>query len=223
MPREGHAEVGENAGDPPRVCVVIDYQNIHLTARDLFAPPGLPVHECLIHPLKFAEQVMAVRATRQRDTLQQQAVLAGVRVFRGAPSNAKEPFTYGISQRQRSEWTRDRRVAVTYRTIRYPPPSSGKLPREKGIDVLVALEVVRAAAAPEVDLVILASHDTDLEPALEVAVGDGHAKIETAGWEGARVLRPSGSRLWHTALTAADMVKTRDRNNYLPPQQQSGP
>ncbi len=26
-------------GDP-RACVVIDYQNIHLTARDIFAPHG---------------------------------------------------------------------------------------------------------------------------------------------------------------------------------------
>lgn len=67
----------------PRVCVVIDYQNIHLTAHDLFAPSGLPVHECLIHPLRFAEQVIAVRAKRQRDETQQLAVLTAVRVFRG--------------------------------------------------------------------------------------------------------------------------------------------
>lgn len=86
----------------PRVCVVIDYQNIHLTARDLFAQPGRPAHECLIHPLRFAEQVIALRATRQRDETQQRAVLTAVRVFRGSPSNARDPYVYGISQRQRS-------------------------------------------------------------------------------------------------------------------------
>ncbi|MGH3835960.1 MAG: NYN domain-containing protein [Pseudonocardiaceae bacterium] len=201
----------------PRVCVVIDYQNIHLTARDLFAPPGLPAHECLIHPLWFAEQVIALRATRQRDEIQQRAVLTAVRVFRGSPSNARDPYVYGISQRQRSEWTRDKRVDVVYRTLRYPPDWPNKPAREKGVDVLVALKVVRAALDPQFDVVILASHDTDLEPALEIAIGDGQAKIETAGWHGARVLRPSGARLWHTALDAADMDKTRDQFNYAPP------
>ncbi|MGH3708836.1 MAG: hypothetical protein ACRDRQ_12215 [Pseudonocardiaceae bacterium] len=58
----------------PRVCVVLDYQNIHLTARDLFAPPGLPVHECLIHPLRFAEQVIARRVTREASTGQHGAL-----------------------------------------------------------------------------------------------------------------------------------------------------
>ena len=200
----------------PRACVVIDYQNIHLMAHGLFAPAGVPVHECLIHPLRFAEQVMAVRAVRQQDPAQQRAVLTSVRVFRGAPSNQREPFLYGISQRQRSAWTRDKRVDVVYRTLRYPSDWPASPAREKGVAVLVALTLVRAAEEPDVDLVILASHDTDLEPALEMAVSDGDAKIETAGWMGARVLRPSGRRLWHTALAAADMVKTRDRANYAP-------
>ena len=42
-------------------AVIIDYQNIHLTAHDCFAPPGTPKHETLIHPLLFAEQVMERR------------------------------------------------------------------------------------------------------------------------------------------------------------------
>src|SRR5690242_4075372 len=40
-------------------------------------------------------------------------------------------------------------------------------PKEKGIDVLVALACVREATRPDVDLVILASRDTDLVPALD--------------------------------------------------------
>lgn len=206
------------AVEAPRVCVVIDYQNIHLTARDLFAPDGSPPEDCLIDPLKFAEQVLQVRAGRQRDELQKLAELASVRVFRGQPSNSRQPFVYGISQRQRSEWTRDRRVEVTYRTLKYPPSWPDKAAQEKGIDVLVALTVVRQALTGEYGVVILASHDTDLEPALEMGAADGASKIETAGWQGGRVLRlPGGRRLWHTALSGADMVRTRDRRNYLPP------
>lgn len=201
----------------PQVCVLIDYQNIHLTARDKFAPAGIPDEQCLIHPLRFAEQAIAVRATRQRDEAQRRAELASVQVYRGAPSNHHQAFLYGISQRQRSAWTRDKRVSVVYRTLRYPPNWPQKPAREKGVDVLLAVNLVKAAQATTWDVVILATHDTDLEPALEMAVADGSAKVETAGWAGARILRPSGRRLWHTALGAADMVRTRDRANYAPP------
>lgn len=81
--------------DVPKVCLVVDYQNIHLMAHQIWAPWGLPVHEALIHPLKFAEQVMAVRSIRQQDPLQQQALLTSVRVFRGAPSNKKSHTSTG--------------------------------------------------------------------------------------------------------------------------------
>lgn len=54
--------------------------------------------------------------------------------------------------------------------------------QEKGVDVLCALALVREAASAENDLVILASHDTDLEPALDEAVEQGHAKVETCQW-----------------------------------------
>lgn len=203
-------------GTAPQVCVVIDYQNIHLTARDQFSPPGTPPEQVLIDPLRFAERALTVRASRQRDEAQQSARLADVKVFRGAPSNAREPRLYAITQRQRSEWTRDPRVEVTYRTLRYPPNWPSKPAREKGIDVLVALTVVKIATLGAFDVVMLASHDTDLEPALELAVADGQSKIETIGWEGCRVLRPSGKRLWHTALSAADLVHTQGRRSYLP-------
>ncbi|MEU8631131.1 NYN domain-containing protein [Amycolatopsis sp. NPDC048633] len=197
---------------------MIDYQNIHLTAHDLFAPNGSPAEDCLIDPLLFAKQVLTVRAGNQRDAQQKQAELASVKIFRGQPSNHRQSFMYGISQRQRSEWTRSALVEVTYRTLKYPPSWPSKPAQEKGIDVLVALNVVKAAADPAYDVVVLASHDTDLEPALEMAVSERRAKIETAGWQGSRVLRIAGGRrLWHTALNGGDMVKTRDRRNYLPP------
>lgn len=109
------------------------------------------------------------------------------------------------------------RVSVVYRTLRYPPSWPQKPAQEKGVDVLLAVNLVKAAQLGTWDVVILATHDTGLEPALEMAVADGSAKIETSGWDSARILRPRGRRLWHTALGPADMVRTRDRTNYLPP------
>lgn len=76
----------------PAVCVLIDYQNIHLTAHGLYAPVGSPKHDYLIDPLRFAQKVVSVREQRQRDPRQQNATLADVRVFRGQPSNRHEPF-----------------------------------------------------------------------------------------------------------------------------------
>ena len=86
------------------VAVIIDYQNIHLTAHDCFAPPGTPKHETLIHPLLFAEQVMK----RRRAALTPQWItgvsdlppigeLAHVAVYRGARSaRAFSSWAHGL-------------------------------------------------------------------------------------------------------------------------------
>jgi uncharacterized LabA/DUF88 family protein len=198
----------------PSLCLLIDYQNIHLTARDLFAPPGTTAKATLVHPLEYARRLMEVRRHAQRDERQQAAELAKVLVYRGAPSNRHEPRGYAATQSQRAWWTRDSIVKVHYRTLRYPSYWPKEPAREKGIDVLLAINVVRLAGSGEYDILVLATHDTDLEPALEMAAGLGRAKIETAGWLGAKRLRLSGCSLWHTALGGEDFVATRDRRQY---------
>lgn len=64
--------------EEPRLAVIMDYQNIHLTAHGLFAPYGTPVYDVLIHPLLFAEQLLIRRAAAQGDARQQRAVLTDV-------------------------------------------------------------------------------------------------------------------------------------------------
>lgn len=90
--------------------------------------------------------------------------------------------------------------------------------KEKGIDVLVALELVKVAAAisgPYThDTVILAAHDTDLEPALSLATQLADGRVETAGWHGAKQLRIPERRLWHTVLDEQDFHASRDSKNY---------
>lgn len=193
-----------------RLAVVMDYQNIHLTARDLFAPVGTPAHEVLISPALFGEQL--VEARNRNSPPESQAELADVFVFRGAPTNNHQPDLYKITQAQKSEWTRDRRVHVTYRSLRYHP---GKPTQEKGVDVLVALNFVRLVQEHQHDVVVLAAHDTDLEPALEMAAGfTTGAKPETAGWATGRRLRAAGKQLWHTSLDGPAMIHSRDRKDY---------
>jgi hypothetical protein len=85
---------------------------------------------------------------------------------------------------------------------------------------------VRLAEGGAHDVVILAAHDTDQEPALEMAVARGGAKVETCGWHGERRLRIPGRTLWHTALDGPRMVAARDRKDYsyvLRPRPTPGP
>lgn len=197
--------------DGPNLAVIMDYQNIHLTAHGLYAPYGAPVHDVLIHPLRFAERLLARRAAAQQDERQRRAELSDVFVFRGSPGNRQQPSLYRVTQAHRAEWTRDRRVHVTYRPLKY---STHRPPEEKGVDVLIAINLVRLAQAGEHDVLVLAAHDTDLEPALEMAAISGRSKIETAGWDGSRRLRVPGRTLWHTTLDQSDMQRSLDPKDY---------
>lgn len=234
--------------DALSVLVVIDYQNVHLTGHERFVPNGLAKHESLIHPLHFANQALvtrthrlAVRAMSRGEQPPAPTRLDRVEVFRGSPSNRHSPTAYRRSQAQRSEWTRDPRVEVQYRTLRYlwDGAEQRHVPSEKGIDVLAALAVVRAADSGVFDLIVLASHDTDLEPALEAAIAgprslapvfkdvkDGaedadpdaeperRTVIETVGWDGCKRLRAGGYEIRHTSLGAGEFVRSRDRKDY---------
>jgi len=204
--------------DELTLCVLIDYQNIHLTARDVFAPPGTRAQDTVVNPLGFAERLVQVRAAAQQVSAQKLTLLEAVRVYRGAPSNHHEPTLYSVAQRQRAFWSRDPRVDITYRTLRYPnnwgSASCHERPREKGIDVLLALDLVDLALEGTYDILVLATHDTDLEPALDRALSKRRSRIETAGWMGARRLKPQGQNVWHTSLDGSDYVTVRDRRNY---------
>ena len=208
-----------------RVAVVMDYQNIHLTAHGEFCPPGLAKHESLIHPLHFANQMVQVRAAARRfkgvdDDSTPAASLTRVAVFRGLPGNRQQPDFYRRNLAQQSEWTRDRRVLVEYRPLKYTYDDYGSWSaQEKGVDVRVALEVIRSTESGLYEVVILAAHDTDLEPAIEYAldsepVKTGRVQIETAGWVNSKQLRIPGRPTWHTALNATHFVRSRDRKDY---------
>lgn len=207
-----------------KALIVFDYQNIHLTAHERFAPKGTAKHETLLHPLHLANQIIGRRNHLLLGRMTQglgpdipHAELAAVEVYRGLPSNKHAPTAYRRSMAQKSEWTRDRRVNVTYRPLRYhwDGQIGDYVAQEKGVDVLVALRVVRSAELGDFDVVILASHDTDLEPALDDALSRGTCRVETMGWQGRKILQTSqGGSIWHTALDGAAFVRARDRKDY---------
>lgn len=213
----------------------MDYQNVHLTAHELFAvSKDRPRHESLVDPLHFGNQLIIARNRAQRAGMDH-AVLSRVLVYRGQPSAEHDPKPYGRNQAQKAYWERDRLVAVTHRPLkyRYERDGDGRLlvgadgkrvvesKGEKGVDVLCALAVVREAQRPDVDLVIHASHDSDLEPALDEALNLGSSKIETFSWHDPsqrhriRQLRPgSGRTIWNTRLGESEFRNCWDRSNY---------
>lgn len=184
-------------GPPPlRTAVVIDYQNVHLVGHDAFpCSRHLGRHESLIDPLLFSRGLI-----NQRNLLMQpgfaKARLCDVWVYRGLPSSEYDPADNARSLEQQHHWERDHRVHVSLRPLRYrlERDATGRPvldvngnvkiieKREKGVDVLCALAVVREAARHDIDLVIVASHDSDLEPAIDEARVLGTAKIETFRW-----------------------------------------
>lgn len=107
----------------------------------------------------------------------------------GHPSQRNDPREYARAQRQRQHWERaSDKVTILHRTLRYPrnwQPGDPEKPREKGIDVMLAMDLVRGACDATsdctFDLAILVSADTDLLPAVEFVIDQkGDAAIQTA-------------------------------------------
>ena len=146
----------------PRAIAFIDGQNLFASARDAFAirTPSLDV-------VALSRAVAAARGWE----------LAEVRFYSGVP-------TVKDNERLHDAWTsqlrgmRARGVDVTVRPLRRHRKRvrlddgrtvEGAVLEEKGIDVRIALDVVRAVAEDRCDVILLFSQDQDFaEVALEV-------------------------------------------------------
>ncbi|MFZ5851073.1 MAG: NYN domain-containing protein [Actinomycetota bacterium] len=117
---------------------------------------------------------------------------------------------------------------MTLRTLAYPSGwpdrcQPGEKPREKGIDVALAIDFVAMAVRGEYDVGILMSTDTDLKPALEAVAdlaGASGPRPEVAAWsaEGMRNRRLSihshSRSLWCHWLDKAAYLAVRDLTDY---------
>ncbi len=98
-----------------RASVVLDYQNVHLTARDVFRP-GQDPHLALIHPVLFAKRAMQERNRRQREG-HPHAAASRVLVFRGLPHVDHDTDQHRRCQAQRDSWV-DAGALVTLRDLK---------------------------------------------------------------------------------------------------------
>jgi len=196
------------------VAVFIDYQNAHLTAHGLFASYGTRPEVSLIHPLRVAGRIVSKRRRASE--------LTSVRVFRGRPNPEHHPTPTAANDAQTAAWQRDRRVRVIRRDLNYRGWPEHP-PREKGVDVALAINLVESAMLAEFDAAVVFTCDTDILPAVEMAFRRTEPNIEVACWIGAKPLwfpqalaqNPRRYLPYCHFLNESDFDAVRDRTDYL--------
>jgi len=167
---------------PDRVVVFLDWQNVYKGAREAFCALGSAHWEGQVDPIALAQHLAADSPFDRQ--LQQ------VRIYRGLPDATRDPRGNGACLRQAASWQRSPLADVTTRPLLYPRgwPNShqvGERPREKGIDIALAIDFVTMATRGDYDVGILMSTDTDMKPALEAVaeLTDMHGiRAEVAAW-----------------------------------------
>jgi uncharacterized LabA/DUF88 family protein len=196
---------------PDRVMVFIDYENVRRTARDHYAPLDVASEVGHIDPSRVADLLVARRRFASD--------LVAVHVYRGHPLSRRQPASAAAHSRQVATWSRDRRIAVHLRPLNYLGwPASP--PREKGIDVMLALDYFRLALVGAYDVGILFSRDTDLMPAVEAVRDLTNARMEVAAWGGPRTNRlqfPGTNLPWCHFLDQRAFDLVRDDTDYTKP------
>jgi hypothetical protein len=107
-------------------------------------------------------------------------------------------------------------VVPRLRPLRYSR-EAGVRPREKGVDVELAVAALEWTLTEQCDVAVIFSHDTDLVPAVEAMVRlKGRACIETASWVAPghqRRLRPDPTP-YHHEVSEAVFERVEVRVNY---------
>ncbi len=201
-----------------RVFVFVDAQNLYKRARSAFgalAADGRIEEPSIfgqVYPIQLGQLICDRPPPDYTRKLQQ------VRVYTGRPDSTKDPRGYGANLAQCSAWEKAGAV-VTWRTLRYPYGWPKSKPEEKGIDVALAIDVVRLAIEGEYDIGVICSSDTDLRPALEYV----HNKfivlprVEVMCWTGGKRLSVPGINLWCHMLNRSDFDSISDPTDYRTP------
>ena len=143
-------------------------------------------------------------------------------VYRGEPGRLSHRKLGTAFARQTRRWRADPTVTVKTTPLRYRrETASGATAwraEEKGIDVLIAVDVVRGCYIDEFDTAVVASADTDLVPALDEVLRAGK-RVETASWfrpePGFAALRVPGHRVWNHRLDRNHFTLVQDTTDYL--------
>jgi hypothetical protein len=204
-----------------KTAVVLDYQNLNTRGAHLFRnsiSKSEPTD--FVNPFKFAVEAISFRNRFRKGT--GKLLLSQVSAYRGLPSPVLDPDENSKNQIQKSLWEQQGKgqLEIVHRDLSYrweenshqglrKRPKNYLSREEKGIDVLCAIAVLRYLQDPQIDAVILASIDSDLEPALEEGLRLAPNKIlETLSWH--LPAAPGGKNrigaklgIWNTGLPEA--------------------
>ena len=139
------------------VLFLIDYENMRYTPKHAFRSP--PVD---FSPLGFSQLIVSRRNIASH--------VLQVRVYRGMSNLDIEPERAGRDESRVNRWERDKRVVAVTRSLHYKRVNGLRVGYEKGIDVALAVDLIRFAHSDIDADVVVASRDSDLNPALEAHV-----------------------------------------------------
>jgi uncharacterized LabA/DUF88 family protein len=195
-----------------RAIVFVDYQNVYRSARDAYGLHGEDNLLGNVRPYSLGRQMMRGGGL----------TLAQVRVYTGIHTPQRKPKLHGMMQRRISAWIASNpdKIEVFPRPVRY----GGAGPREKGVDVEIAIDFVRLALDDAYDVGILLSADTDLVPALQFVADRYPAKrLITVGYAPdtgcqapAPLDLPRGT-VERRYMTRRDFERVRDDTDYYLP------
>ena len=201
-----------------RVAVFVDYQNMYHGARRAFGDPTADAPSFgHLDPATLAQLL-----TDLGRAVDPGRMLVATSVYRGEPGRLSHRKLRAVFARQTSRWLTDPAVTVRTTPLRYRREVASGAPmwraEEKGIDVLLAVDVVRGCYLDEFDTAVVASADTDLVPALDEALRAGK-RVETASWSGPETgftaLRVPGHRIWSHHLIREHFERVQDTTDYL--------
>lgn len=111
-------------------------------------------------------------------------VLEQVRVYYGLPSPHHDPVGHAATVQRAKDWKRqDSRIETIPHDLMYSSEEDGQSrPREKGVDVALAVDFIDFAHLGAYDIGIIFSSDTDFRPALLRAREIGRVVEEVQWW-----------------------------------------
>lgn len=217
-----------------RVVVYFDWQNIYKRARESFGYDNAPAYKGQADPIDLAELLVE----RHAANLEVACELTQIRIYRGRPTQQHDARGYAAFQRQAARWGRNNKVRARFNDLRYPgdwgDPACTTAPREKGIDVALAVDLVSMSYNGEMDVAIVMSADYDLVPAIEEVVHrrrhrDLGPLVSVASWKAEQNGRPLRIRLqndplWCHWLSEQDYWSVSDETDYtVPAESSTGP
>ena len=153
-------------------------------------------------------------AARREERIGRHQSLVMVGVYRGMPAPSRDRLEASRSARQVSRWRSEADKAGAPLVVRTRPLNykQGRA-REKGIDVMLALDLAFGAHLDEFDAAVVFSGDTDLLPAVERARGFG-VDCDSASWVGGgRRLQPPSVE-YEYRLSRDDYRSVSDTTDY---------